>query len=111
MSTIKSPQEKKRLSLELDRRNTYGENDKSSRKNIPLAKAKSHRDSRRTVGQKLAEALHHPTVEATDTADANVLSTARKKKVGAFKKWPDGPLGGSVAKKLAQRKAEAIKSN
>jgi hypothetical protein len=34
MSTIKNPEEKKRLSLERDRRNQYGENDKASRKAI-----------------------------------------------------------------------------
>lgn len=31
----RSPQEKKRLSYAKDRRNDYGENDKSSRKNVP----------------------------------------------------------------------------
>lgn len=45
----KSPQEKKRLSLKKDRRNTYGENDKASRKNIPRSKAKSHRAVRHTA--------------------------------------------------------------
>ncbi len=33
-----SPQEKKQLSYEQDRRNVYGENDKSSRKAIPFRK-------------------------------------------------------------------------
>jgi hypothetical protein len=40
MSKTKIPEEKKRLSLEKDRRNTFRENSKSSRKNI--AKANSH---------------------------------------------------------------------
>jgi hypothetical protein len=35
MSTIKNPEEKKRLSLKHDRRNVYGENAKASRKGIP----------------------------------------------------------------------------
>jgi hypothetical protein len=34
----KSPQQKKAESLKKDRRNAYGENSKSSRKNIPRAK-------------------------------------------------------------------------
>jgi hypothetical protein len=35
MAVRRSPQEKKALSYAKDRRNDYGENDKSSRKNIP----------------------------------------------------------------------------
>lgn len=35
----KTPQDKKALSYAKDRRNTYGENDKSSRKAIPARKA------------------------------------------------------------------------
>jgi hypothetical protein len=38
MSRLKSPQQKKLASLALDRRNVYGENDKASRKLIPLEK-------------------------------------------------------------------------
>jgi hypothetical protein len=36
---LRSPQEKKALSYELDRRNAYGQNDKAARKAIPLRKA------------------------------------------------------------------------
>jgi hypothetical protein len=36
----KTPQEKKRLSLEKDRRNVYGENDNVSGKNIPRDEAR-----------------------------------------------------------------------
>ena len=46
MSRIKSPQDKKNASLERDRRNTYGENAKSSRKNIPKSKQLSHQAER-----------------------------------------------------------------
>jgi hypothetical protein len=38
MSKTKIPEEKKRLSLEKDRRNTFRENSKSSRKNIAKGK-------------------------------------------------------------------------
>jgi hypothetical protein len=55
MSTIKNPEEKKRLSLARDRRNRFGENSKSSRKNIPRGKQRRHMDERRTV----AEVLGH----------------------------------------------------
>ena len=49
MSRIKSPQDKKNASLERDRRNTYGENAKSSRKNIPQSKQLSHQAERRAT--------------------------------------------------------------
>ena len=58
----KSPQEKKALSYAKDRRNTYGENDKSSRKNIPRNDSRSQgpackqgsRAGLRAVGNRLA---------------------------------------------------------
>ncbi|MEL6682968.1 MAG: hypothetical protein AAFQ09_10020 [Pseudomonadota bacterium] len=43
----RTPQEKKALSYAKDRKNNYGENNKSSRKNIPLSKAKAIRSMRR----------------------------------------------------------------
>jgi len=42
-------------SLERDRRNNYGENDKASRKNIPRSKARSHREVRRTAKQQAGQ--------------------------------------------------------
>lgn len=42
----RSPPQAKQLSLEKDCRNAYGENSKSSRKNIPLFKALSNRRGR-----------------------------------------------------------------
>ncbi len=47
----KTPQEKKKYSYAKDRRNAYGENDKSSRKNIPRRKKAPHRANRRRAGQ------------------------------------------------------------
>lgn len=51
MSKIKNPGEKKRLSFKRDRRNTFGENSKSSRKNIAKGKQRRHMDERRGVAQ------------------------------------------------------------
>lgn len=86
----KSPPEKKRLSLKKDRRNSYGENDKSSRKNIPRSKALSHRKVRRK-----AAGLEHDW-ERIDEAVAEsrelTLVTPRLQK-GRFRKSPDMPLG------------------
>jgi hypothetical protein len=44
---LRSPQEKKSLSCANDRRNTYRENDKASRKLIPLRKAQESRQGKR----------------------------------------------------------------
>ena len=54
MSKVKNPRAKKRLSLERDRRNTYGENAKSSRKNIQRGKQRTQMKERRGVTQVLA---------------------------------------------------------
>lgn len=77
-----TPQEKKVLSYQRDRRNTYGENDKSSRKNIPRSKALGQRSFRSRVGQ----ILRSRDVEAIDDA----VASARRR---AFDKTPDQSLG------------------
>lgn len=96
----KSPQEKKRLSLDKDRRNAYRENDKASRKNIPRARACSHRRVRR--GAKAAvERVERMDDEAADCLQST-LSTPRLQK-GRWKKYPDKPLRFVLARKLARR--------
>ena len=74
----KTPQEKKADSYAHDRRNCYGENDKASRKAIPLNKAISHRKVRRKFKD-----------VREDDADAKLKLAMRK----AWKKSPDRPLG------------------
>jgi hypothetical protein len=86
----KSPQDKKTLSLKKDRRNNYGENDKSSRKNIPLSKALSHRKVRREAAK--LEQTWERTDEVTVESRELTLVTARLQK-GRFRKSPDMPLG------------------
>jgi hypothetical protein len=73
MSTIKSPPQKKELSLAFDRRNDYGENSKASRKNITRGKKRSHRHERRGVTQLLASIPFKP-----DTEDVLATSLAVK---------------------------------
>lgn len=93
MSTIKDPDEKKRLSLQRDRRNTYGENSKSSRKNIKRGKQRVHMDERRTVGQILGNLKGSiPDDEAT-AAELIAKTKATTKRREGFKKRPDTPLG------------------
>ena len=104
MSKVKSPREKKSLSLKRDRRNTYGENSKASRKAIPRRKQLSHMGDRRAVNQ----ILNHlrETAEETDASEVDVLAKTRliERKHKAFKKSPDSPLGIVVKKKLAKRR-------
>jgi len=95
----KTPQEKKRLSLEKDRRNSYGENDKASRKNIPTAKARVNRANRRADSVALSGAIGVPD-ETLDAATEDAVQGRRRK---VWRKMPDESLG----RRLARRDGEA----
>ena len=84
MKRRRSPQEKKRLSLKKDRRNTYGKNDKATRRLIPLRKAKANRALRR--GVKVALAGDEEAIEAV----AKTFDPRR------WRKLPDKALGDIV---------------
>lgn len=101
MSKVTDPGEKKRLSLELDRRNTYGENAKASRKSIPAAKARGHRAERRAVAEVLAHGHASGPEDAVLAVEASAKSRAKAKKLGSFRKDPDQPL--SVVLKRTHR--------
>jgi hypothetical protein len=103
MSKVKTPQEKKRLSYKNDRRNTYGENQKSSRKNIPRSKQNSHQEERRSVRQALLVAEGNIADEASDEAQSQALRKGRLKKLRAFRKRPDESLGDVVRERLLKR--------
>jgi hypothetical protein len=104
VSKVRTPQQKKRLSYAHDRRNTYGENQKSSRKNIPRSKQLSHKDERRSVRQALIAAKGNVADEAADEAQSQAMRKAAIKKLRAFRKSPDSPLGEVVERRLHQRK-------
>lgn len=104
MSKVKSPQAKKRLSLSRDRRNSFGENDKASRKLIPLGKARTRRAERRGVGQALAAAIDH--LEPVE-AECKARELGALKSRQAFVKDPDQPLGVVLARKRARRSKPA----
>ena len=76
------PRKKKEEALKHDRRNTYGENDKSSRKSIRRRKRLVNQTYRHKVKQVLA------TNEVASTQD-NVAEIRRP----GWKKSPDQPLG------------------
>ena len=104
MSKVIDPQEKKRLSLALDRRNAYGENDKSSRKNIPKSKAIGHRIERRVVAEVLSHGHISLSQDQATAAENTVKTKTRVKKLKGFIKAADRPLSEDVAHKLARRK-------
>jgi hypothetical protein len=95
----KTPQEKKRLSLLKDRRNTFGENSKASRKGIPLSKALANRSERHAQDKTLNQAL------VVDGADklTFVESQVRGTKPRQWRKTPDKPLGEVLARRAAKK--------
>ncbi|MDH0051104.1 MULTISPECIES: hypothetical protein [Comamonas] len=96
-----TPQQKKQLSYAKDRRNTYGENSKSSRKNIPLSKALDIRAERRAQESTLAK---FTTAKDEDQLDA-IENEVRSTKPREWRKCPDEPLG----QVLTQKSQRAMK--
>ncbi|WP_293373301.1 hypothetical protein [Nevskia sp.] len=103
MSTVKSPQDKKQLSYELDRRNVYGENHKSSIKNIRRAKQHCHMSERRVATQILSSLAGDASQHRSEITQLDLAERMQQRKLKSFKKSPDAPLGQVVAKKLARR--------
>jgi hypothetical protein len=88
----RSPREKKRLSLDRDRRNNSGENDKASRKDLPLKRAKKLRKVRHATRSVLRS-------KDPESADAGVRTIRRPPPV----KVPDVPLRQIIEQKRAMR--------
>lgn len=89
MRRPKTPRQKKDLSLQKDRRNAFGENDKASRKNVPRAKARVNRANRHQDHQALDKALGTPNEDLEDAAEQSLLGRRRK----VWRKSPDESLG------------------
>jgi hypothetical protein len=98
----RSPQEKKRLSYSKDRRNDYGENDKSSRRNIARSKRFGPRAERRFQHQELAAAVG-PVDEEAEAIVHESVTRPRPGERASFRKWPDVQLGIYIARSLARR--------
>lgn len=92
----KSPQQKKIESYLRDGRNTYGENDKSSRRAIRFRKTWVNGTYRSAVNQRLRS------LDPDDVTDA--VGAVRRKD---WKKAADRPLGQVVDRKLARRQSTA----
>ncbi len=99
MSKIKSPQEKKRLSLALDRRNVYGENDKASRKLIPKGKQRNHMRERRSANASLFKAKGKPDEHMAVASEIKAKEATIYIKRAGFKKRPDLALGTVLKRK------------
>ncbi|MGH3544670.1 MAG: hypothetical protein ACRDPW_01860 [Mycobacteriales bacterium] len=99
----RSPQQKKALSYVRDRRNDYGENDKSSRKNIRRNKRMPNRADRHRERRCLAAATGPVTDEDAEQAE---LTLQAKKSMWLRERWrksSDTPLADTVAYKLRRR--------
>ena len=93
---VRTPQEKKSLSLSRDRRNVYGANDKTSRKIVPRRKQVGQMDLRRTIAQRL-RARRPVDAHAAEVMDAEVRDVQAQKSAKRFKKAPDSPLRDALA--------------
>ena len=102
MSKLRTPQDKKRASLTKDRRNDYGENAKSSRKNIPRSKARAKRAYRRDVHRALKN-VAAPLDDASADASEKQIAEARVH-LDEFRKSPDIPLAEHILKQKRRRR-------
>ncbi|GAA1185484.1 hypothetical protein F4556_000107 [Kitasatospora gansuensis] len=93
----RSPQEKKRLSYLKDRRNFYGENQKSSRRNIPRSRRANHHALRR--GEQLALGRLRAFGGAVDDSEVRFA----RRSTGQWRKSADAPLAEVVAYRLERR--------
>jgi hypothetical protein len=100
----KTPQEKKRLSYEKDRRNTYGENSKASRKGISSAKARANRVERHTQDHVLATAVGLANSDELAVVENRVRATPPR----SWRKEPDTPLGEVLARKVYRQQASGM---
>jgi len=94
MKRFLTPQEKKVLRYEKDRRNTHAESRARSRKAIAKRKALTHRALRHAQDSATARAA-----AMLDEADPHIRKTARN----TWRKIPDAALGDYVARTLQSR--------
>ena len=105
MKTQRTPQEKKLLSYEKDRRNGYGESDKGSRKSIRFRKRWVNQTYRSSVKQIVGQAISVESVDKQteqdrlERVDQKVKSHQRK----FWKKSPDISLKEYIRRQLAKR--------
>jgi hypothetical protein len=100
----RSPQEKKALSYAKDRRNGYGENDKSSRKSIRRNKRTPNRADRHREHQVLTAATGRAvTPETAERAETKLLAKKSMWLTKRWRKYRDTTLAATVMYKLRRR--------
>ena len=95
----RTPQEKKTLSYERDRRNVYGEAPHGARKNIPLRKALRNRANRHYENQQVGYKGPAPDDDLADELESSIYRRVPQE----WEKYPDAPLGEVIAKKSKKR--------
>ncbi|MEU8301834.1 hypothetical protein AB0C04_31675 [Micromonospora sp. NPDC048909] len=95
----RTPQEKKQLSYEHDRRNNYGGNDKASRKNLRRNKRYPNRFNRHHERQVLDAAAGPVDERGADMVEQTLYVKRRRR----WRKWPDIPLVVHVEAALERR--------
>jgi hypothetical protein len=95
----RTPQEKKKLSYERDRRNCYGEAPHGARKSIPLRKALRNRANRHYQNQHLDYCGPAPDQELADELESLMHHRVPRD----WEKYPDAPLKEVVSRKLSER--------
>ena len=95
----KTPQEKKKLSYERDRRNVYGEAPHAARKSIPLRKALRNRANRHYQNQQLGYMGPAPDESLADELESLIHHRVSQR----WRKDRDAPLGEVKARKSEKR--------
>jgi hypothetical protein len=99
----RTPQDDKALSYLRDRRNDYGENDKSSRKNIRRNTRHPNRSDRHRAGQDLVAAAGPVDLVRAEEAAERTQRRRSAWDVARWRKVPDAPLGEFVRSGLRRR--------
>jgi hypothetical protein len=95
----RTPQEKKKLSYDRDRRNVYGRSPHASRKAIPLHKALRNRANRHYQNQQIDYQGPAPDENLADELESQLQQRAPRE----WEKYPDAPLREVVARKSTDR--------
>jgi|SRR5215469_15840115 len=103
MSKVKSPKEKKELSLQKDRRNSWWVSAAASRISVRQHKQQDHQHLRRAVNQELRPVKGGASEFDNDFAEAQAKDRMLAIKRSRFRKRPDAPLGDVIASKKDSR--------
>ena len=93
MAKVKTPQEKKALSLIRDRRSVFGESTKGTRVGIPRSKQQSKQAARRAAKQPLLTVTGSVDEKSALTAQDESVTAETRMHLKGFRKMPDLSLG------------------